>query len=399
MQLLLLVMLHQRKEIERKDDDMKIFHIADTHLGYSAYRKIAEDGVNQREKDVYTVFQQFIDYALEHKPDLILHAGDLFDSVRPTNRAITFALQQILRLSTQKIPFVVIAGNHEHPRLRETGHIFSIFDHIDHVYPIYKERYETVSFTVDSKKIVIHALPQCPSEKECKRNMQKMKPDTAADYNILLTHGCVRGIQAFSMNEFNEMMIPVHTLQSEFDYIALGHYHEYTHLQGNTFYAGSPERFSFAEAGGQKGFIEITLGGKFHHTFIPLQTRAMIDTQPIQCDQLSLSDIMKKIRGIMTSINSDGTIVRMNLNAIPAHLYRGLDFQRIRELSKNILHFELKATVLKDEKTSVLGTTKIGALAHEFREYLAGQSLQEQKVLLKLGMDYIEKIEGREEGK
>ena len=104
---------------------MKILHIADTHLGYSAYRKETEEGINQREVDVYDAFKQFVDYAVKSKPDLIIHAGDLFDSVRPNNRAITFAIQQILRLSKQGIPSVLIAGNHEpvsytHLRAHET---------------------------------------------------------------------------------------------------------------------------------------------------------------------------------------------------------------------------------------------------------------------------------------
>jgi exonuclease SbcD len=98
---------------------MRIIHLADTHLGYSAYRKATEEGVNQREVDVYDAFTQCIDYAIKTKPDVVLHAGDLFDSVRPTNRAITVAVQQILRLSKEKIPFVVISGNHETPKLKE----------------------------------------------------------------------------------------------------------------------------------------------------------------------------------------------------------------------------------------------------------------------------------------
>ncbi len=84
---------------------MKILHMADTHLGYSAYRKVTKEGMNQREIDIYNSFKQIIDYAVKSKPDLILHAGDLFDSVRPTNRAITIALEQIIRLSKEKIPF------------------------------------------------------------------------------------------------------------------------------------------------------------------------------------------------------------------------------------------------------------------------------------------------------
>jgi len=94
---------------------MKILHVADTHLGYSAYRKVTEEGINQRELDVYNAFEQFIDYAVKTKPDLIIHAGDLFDSVRPNNRAITFSVKQLIRLSQTDIPFIIIAGNHEHP--------------------------------------------------------------------------------------------------------------------------------------------------------------------------------------------------------------------------------------------------------------------------------------------
>ncbi|RLF47403.1 MAG: exonuclease SbcCD subunit D, partial [Thermoplasmata archaeon] len=66
---------------------MKILHVADTHIGYSAYHKVNESGLNQREVDVYNAFEQFVDYAVEKKPDLIVHSGDLFDTVRPTNRA------------------------------------------------------------------------------------------------------------------------------------------------------------------------------------------------------------------------------------------------------------------------------------------------------------------------
>ena len=150
---------------------MKILHIADTHLGYSAYRKATEDGMNQREIDVYDAFKQCIDYIVKSKPDIVLHAGDLFDSVRPTNRAITIAIQQIIRLSKEKIPFVIISGNHETPRLKETGNIFNIFEHLDHVYPIYNNKYETIPFELNNKKITIHAIPQCQAKKEFNDNL------------------------------------------------------------------------------------------------------------------------------------------------------------------------------------------------------------------------------------
>jgi len=126
---------------------MKILHLADTHIGYSAYRRVdSASGLNQREVDVYGALEEFVEYAIDTHPDLILHAGDLFDSVRPTNRAISHVLDLMLKLSDEEIPFVVISGNHETPRLRETGSVFRLFEHIEGVYPVYAGEYEPIRF-------------------------------------------------------------------------------------------------------------------------------------------------------------------------------------------------------------------------------------------------------------
>lgn len=379
---------------------MKILHVADTHLGYSAYRKLNEDGINQREIDTFDAFKQFIDYAIDSKPDIILHAGDLFDSVRPTNRALTFAIQQILRLSKKGIPFVVIAGNHEHPKLKETGHIFSIFDHIDYVYPVYNARYELISFTINNEKITVHAIPQTTTKKDFDDNLKKVKTDNSVDYNVLLLHGGVKGIKAFSMNEFNELIIPSEYFQADFNYIALGHYHKYTKISKNTFFSGSTECFTFFDAGDQKGFIELNLtGDKTKHQFISLKNRAMIDTKPIICTDLTLDKIMKKIKDTIRGLKPQGKIFRIILENIPSHIYRGIDFSVIRKMSNEAVHYEIKANMDKDGESRSSETSKIDALAQEFKLFLQKQDIKEKETLLKLGMSYIEKIETREEGK
>ena len=106
---------------------MKIVHVSDTHIGFSAYRKVDDEtGINQREMDVYRRFAEFTDKAIEIHPDVVIHSGDLFDSVRPSNRAISVALDNLARITAAGIPVVVIAGNHSTPRLRETGSVFKI---------------------------------------------------------------------------------------------------------------------------------------------------------------------------------------------------------------------------------------------------------------------------------
>ncbi|MCG7841375.1 MAG: metallophosphoesterase, partial [Methanomassiliicoccales archaeon] len=91
---------------------MRIAHIADTHVGFSAYRRSDPgSGINQREIDIYQAFVRQIDSVVKVRPDLVLHAGDLFDSVRPSNRALSVVLEQLLRLSDENIPIMLIAGN------------------------------------------------------------------------------------------------------------------------------------------------------------------------------------------------------------------------------------------------------------------------------------------------
>lgn len=375
---------------------MKILHCADSHLGYTAYRKMTEEGVNQREIDIYDAFTQCVDYAIETKPDLMLHAGDLFDSVRPTNRAITVALQQILRLSKENIPFVVISGNHETPKLKETGNIFTIFEHLDHVYPIYKNRYESVSLKIKDETVVIHAIPQCQNPEEFEVNFKKIKVDKNADFNILVAHGAVAGIKEFKMNEFNELFIPVQNVTDDFDYVALGHYHLFTKLQKKAFYAGSTEHLSFTEANTQKGFLEINLGKKLTHRFIPLKTRVMVDAPALDCSTLRIDQIIQKVKETIEAIDPKDKIIRIRLDNIPVHLQRGIDYHQIRDLAKTAVHFEVKSTTVKTDKASLREGYTLKSLADEFEKFLATQQFSEKNMLLDLGLQYIHKHEEQE---
>lgn len=376
---------------------MRILHVADTHLGFSAYRRVTKDGINQREMDIYNAFQQFVDHAITLSPDLILHAGDLFDSVRPNNRAITFAIQQLLRLSKKKIPFVVIAGNHEHPKLKETGHIFSLLEHIDHVYPVYHASYEPLRFTINNETITIHALPQTNSPDEFNKSLHRIKPDDTSDYNVLLIHGSVKGIKEFSMNEFNELHIPRHVLSADFDYVALGHYHKYTQISDNVFYAGSTEALTFADAGEQKSFSEVhlsTAGLKL--TVKPLSTRPMVDIPSIDCSALSPDEILNEICQRLQEIQPENKILRISLENIPPHLYRSIDFNAIRERGSDALHFEVKANIVKNIGEKHGEQAKIDALSKEFELFISNQNIKEKDTMLKLGLKYITEIEAKE---
>ncbi|MBN2603904.1 MAG: exonuclease SbcCD subunit D [Candidatus Thermoplasmatota archaeon] len=379
---------------------MKIFHVADTHLGYSAYRRVSADGINQREIDVYDSFSRFVDYCLENKPDLILHAGDLFDSVRPNNRAITFAIDQILRISEKKIPFVVIAGNHEHPKLRETGHIFSIFDHLDNVYPVYSSSHESIQLDIGKEKVTIHPVPQSSTKEDFENNLRQIRKDNSSNYNILMVHGSVMGIESFCMNEFNELVIPKKYLDSYFDYVALGHFHKFSKVTKKAYYSGSTECFSFNEAGEKKGFIKVELNKeKIDHEFIQLKTRNVVDYPSIECSNLTLNEVMSKIYRSIEDIDPANKVFRIVLDGVPSHIFRGLDFSSIRKKCSDSIHFEIRPRISTEMYKNRNSGSKIDALSEEFTRFINENEIQDKDKLLALGLDYIKKVESKKEEK
>lgn len=95
---------------------MKFIHLADAHLD-SPFRglsflpsKVFND--IYRASDVS--FVKIVDLALDEKVDLVLIAGDTFDSDHPSPRSQLFFAEQIKRLTDAEIQVVMIFGNHDH---------------------------------------------------------------------------------------------------------------------------------------------------------------------------------------------------------------------------------------------------------------------------------------------
>ncbi len=373
----------------------KIFHLADTHIGYSAYRKIDEvTGLNQREVDTYETFKQFVDYALNEKPDVILHAGDLFDSVRPTNRAISFVLGQLIRLSDAGIPFVVISGNHETPRLKETGSVFSLFEHIPEVYVVYENKYELIE--IDDTKV--HAIPHCDDIEGEKKKM-RLNNDNNDGFNVALLHASVlgAGLPIFMMGEFNEQVVNIDDL-TNFDYLALGHFHGCTKVRENAYYAGSTEKFSFNEVNDKKGFLEVRFGedGGREVIFHELRTRGMEDLEPIVCSSLDEHEIKSAIKNRIQECNPQNKVVRLKVQDIPMHVYHSLDFDDMKRLTRSAVHFEIKYEFRRDNESFSAEHPAFHSLHTEFlrfiRKYTIGAHIDKAR-LKGLGLRYMQEWE------
>ena len=93
---------------------MKLLHTADWHLG-------AKLGRHDRVDDHRAALRALLDVAASERPDLIVHAGDLFDAHRPPYPALRLGVTVLQRLAGIA-PTVVISGNHD------SGALFDVLD-------------------------------------------------------------------------------------------------------------------------------------------------------------------------------------------------------------------------------------------------------------------------------
>jgi exonuclease SbcD len=379
---------------------MRLVHLSDIHLGFRQYQRQTPTGINQREADVAASLRRVIDKVIELKPDIVLIAGDVFHAVRPSNPAILHAFHQFSRLR-QTLPdatVVMIAGNHDTPRMSETKCILPLFAPLG----ITVVEGEAKRITYHEHDLSILAVPdmgQTPS----------LEPDPTAKYNILLLHGEIEGLLPRSGRELDRrpMGITEKELGAErWDYVALGHYHVYRPIAPNAFYSGSLDYTSTNSWGemaeedvtkkGGKGIIEhdLATGAHTFHAIPPL--RKWVDLPSLSGAGLSPASLDEAIRRTVESLEGgiDDKIVRLVVRDVPRHILRELDHKSLREYKRKALQFHLDTRrpdiVRPDQGYAAPG--RRASLADTVRDKLRSRMLTEnidREALVELGLHYL----------
>lgn len=380
---------------------MKLIHIADPHLGYRAYNRINPNGLNAREADVFTAFREALDAAAALEPDLVLIAGDLFHTVRPSNLIVNYSYRQFAAFRNKcSAPIVIIGGNHDTPRSADTGCILDLLGNLPDVYVVHGEYQQVKLDSLDTSVFCLchRALPQLSS--------LKIEPDPKSKYNILMAHGTVQGIarHAYDLYEIS----PSQVINDTWDYIAFGHYHVFEQLAPNAFYAGSLEYTSnniWMETKRDKGFIEYDIKNRQIAAFHKVKTREVVDLRPIDAQDFSADQINRMIRQRIESIPGGHAkkIVRLVIENIPRSVQADLDFAMIRGIRSEALHFELQLRLpgrgsAAEQSSSRPGTPK--PLEEEWEEFGRAYNIPggvDRDRFLSLGRDYIMKQTHSEE--
>ena len=95
---------------------MKFIHFADAHLDspFLGLSFLPSESFKQIQNAPMQSLTKIVDLALKEKVDLVLIAGDTFDSFKPTPSVQIFFAHEIERLVNAQIQVIMIFGNHDH---------------------------------------------------------------------------------------------------------------------------------------------------------------------------------------------------------------------------------------------------------------------------------------------
>jgi len=200
---------------------------SDFHLGY--------DYGTEREKDPYFALDEILG---TDGIELIIFAGDLFDSRVPRLEVFSEAMQFLSKLKCKKngsqvkliesekqlspralegIPFISVYGNHE-----RRAELVNPVQALDRASLLVNLHCQKIVFEVDGKKIAIHGMSYVP-EKYARGVLSAWNPKPVEGaINILLMH---QNIEPFVYSDLEDVYLKISDLPTGFDYVINGHIH------------------------------------------------------------------------------------------------------------------------------------------------------------------------------
>jgi len=327
---------------------MHLIHIADTHLGLAAFNRLdPESGMNLREKQVYDNFLKAIDEIIQQKPDVLVHAGDLFDVVKPKTRAYTTVLEALDRLHSAGIPFIVIAGNHSMVKTRYTTSPYEVLTyHPSRITAAYKFRYEQVEIG----DTVFHLIPNMLRVEDYRTAFDQIELAPSGYHNVLVTHGLATAIKDKRLATVAEHELDNTILSDQFDYIALGHYHRQCQITDNAWYSGSTEYLTYGEIADTKGGLLVD-PGRHEVRHLDLPHTPMIDLGTIKCEGVHPGDITEEIisRIVGKSIPLDA-MAQVTLDGLSREHGKGIDTRDLAGIREHLLDLKIRMKTDEEDK-------------------------------------------------
>jgi DNA repair protein SbcD/Mre11 len=281
----------------------RLLHMADVHLG-ARHDDLGPAAAAQRERQ-FAAFERAIGLALSEKVDLVLVAGDLFDSNSQPRRSVERAAAQFARLVERHIPVVIIPGTHD---CYDPSSIYRVFDLAamagaaagSDMLTVLTDSQPVVEF--ERLGIAVRASV-FPTKRAPHSPLRAMAGSAEGGrvWQIGMIHGSLAVPGRFDSDEvsFTEAEIAA----SNLDYLALGHWHSFREGRaGRTVwaYSGAPEPVALDQDGaGQVALVALDERDAKRSVTVEPRTVGRSRFQKLELDAASLgsqADLERRVR-------------------------------------------------------------------------------------------------------
>jgi exonuclease SbcD len=317
---------------------MKLLHTSDWHLGRMLYAKKERHEEHER-------FLQWLLYVIkENAIDVLLIAGDIFDSATPSNVSLKMYYDFLLKVRNSGCSnVVVIGGNHDSPSLLDAPKEILLALNVKVVGKTHENPEDEVFVLEDENKnpiAIICAVPflrerdisrftegetysdrsirikesLCKHYAEIAEIAESKRNELNKDIPIIATgHLSVAGGKTYLDDGVRETYIgTIECIESKifspvFDYVALGHFHIASAINENIRYSGSPIPMGFGEASQQKSVVIVDFKNKAKNE-IKIPVFQKLESVKGDKDYISkkLSELKKSEESVWAEIIYDG---------------------------------------------------------------------------------------------
>jgi exonuclease SbcD len=337
---------------------------ADNHLS-RGHAKMSPQKLDVRRRWLRKGFSAAVEYAIESKADLFLHAGDLFDSPQPRNVDRAFVAHELRRLAAAGVRCFGIAGTHDSPkmltieggttpqRIYEQFEVMHMFNAFDDPAPVILD--------VEGATVAVGGVSYNPLLTAGQDPLAGVAFSRQADVGIMLVHYSVEGACYDDGIEPIISKASIAALEGV-DLLVAGHYHDFRQFglgRVKVLIPGATERMIYgAEREASFAYVEL-LPGKADRVQKVLVDAQQYHAMTLRTTELDEADPFGSACARLEAGCSAEAVVKLKLEGpLSRELYRAL---RLRELlqwgNNHCFHFEIDSSGLSlvDERLESAG--------------------------------------------
>ncbi len=366
---------------------LRVLHTADIHLG-AKFTGLGARGREQRRKLLET-FDKVVDLAINSHVHLVLVAGDLFDSNRPTPELLNAVLRGLDRLEGQAIEICLVPGTHD--RWGEASvYCRQEFLQRPYIHIFTDSRFIPLELPSLSTTVWGRAL----AESQTGDVLAGLHREGPSQWQLALVHGSIRLPGHVEQDE--AMMDTASLAACGMDYVALGHWHslaDYSRWGPPAWYCGAPEPISARDR--EAGYVILA---EFPRESAPEIKPVRVSRRRAEILHVNMDEIADplELRRRIEAMADENLMLDVKLRGLasPHLLFDSLELQDDLAHFFFHLHIEDASSVSVDEvdKLHLPVTTLSGKFLDLARARIAEGPPEEKKLVeeaLKVGLAYL----------